>query len=130
MTLRDPDGVGRDAEDFRASDPRIREQAARRIWQRFEPRLLEAVTHRLDPKTVLAGECEIVQSMFKEFIDAAHGADCGSPASRDDAWKFLVWMAMCGVASAVHERGTLRGDARRREPGGRRSMFPITSSRA
>jgi hypothetical protein len=115
MLTRDPDGVGRDADDFRASDPRIREQAARRIWQHFEPRLLQAVTHRLDPRTVLEGECDIVQSMFKEFIDAAH---CRPPASRDDAWKFLVWMAMCEVASAVNERGTLRGDARWRERGG------------
>ena len=80
---------------------RIREQAAWRIWQRFEPRLLEAVTHRLDPKTVLAGECDNVQSMFKNFMDAAYGADCRLPASRDDAWKFLVWMAMYRVASAV-----------------------------
>jgi hypothetical protein len=119
MTTRDPDGVGRDADDFRASDPRIREQAARRIWQRFQPRLLAAVTHRLDPKTVLAGECDSVQSMFKNFVYSAHGAHCRSPASRDDAWKFLVWMAMSGVASAVHERETIRSDARRREPDGR-----------
>jgi hypothetical protein len=119
MTTRHPDGVGRDADDLRASDPWIREQAVGRIWQRFEPRLLEAVTRRLDPKMVLAGECDNVQSMFKNFVYSAHGAHCHSPASRDDAWKFLVWMAMCGVASAVHERDTIRSDARRREPGGR-----------
>jgi hypothetical protein len=79
--------------------------------------LLAAVTHRLDPKTVLAGECADVQSMFKTFIDAAHGADCGSSASRDGAWQFLVWMAMYRVASAVPERGTPRGETRRGEPG-------------
>ncbi len=118
MTTRDPDDAGRDADDFRASDPRIREQAARRIWQRFEPRLLGAATHRLDPKTVLAGECDKVQSMFKTFVNFSHGADCPFPASRDDAWKFLVWMAMTGVASAFHERETLRGDAGRQESGG------------
>jgi hypothetical protein len=118
MTTRDPDGVGRDADDFRASDPRIREQAARRIWQRFEPRLLAAVTRPLDPKTVLAGECDKIQSMFKTFVDSAHGADGRFPASRDDAWKFLIWMAMSGVATAAHERGTLRSDAGRRESGG------------
>jgi RNA polymerase sigma factor (sigma-70 family) len=117
MTNRDPDCVSRDADDLRASDPRIREQAAGRIWQRFEPRLLEAVTHRFYPKTVLAGECDIVQSMFNKLIDAAHDADCRSPSSRDDAWKFLVWMAMCRVASAVNERKAHRGNARRRQPG-------------
>src|SRR5438270_7549977 len=46
MMTRDPDDAGRDADDFRASDLRIREQATGRIWQRFEPRLLAAVTHR------------------------------------------------------------------------------------
>jgi hypothetical protein len=118
MMTRDPDDAGRDADDFRASDPRIREQAAGRIWRRFEPRLLAAVAHRLDPKMVLAGECDSIQTMFKAFIDAAHGANFDSPASRDGAWKFLVWMAMYRVASAVPERGTFRDQARRGEPGG------------
>jgi DNA-directed RNA polymerase specialized sigma24 family protein len=117
MTSRDPDRVSRDADGLRASDKAIREQAVGRIWRRFEPHLLEAVTHQFNPKTVLAGECDIVQNMFNKFIDAAHGADSSSLASRDDAWKFLVWMAMCRVASAVTTNEAPGSDARPRPEG-------------
>jgi hypothetical protein len=117
MTNSDHDCASRDADGVRASDPEIHVQAAGRIWQRFEPRLLEAVTHPFEPKTVLAGECDNFQSMFKNFLDAAHGADCRSPPSRDNAWKFLVWMAMCRVASSANAQEALQGDAGRQNPG-------------
>jgi hypothetical protein len=115
MTNRDPEAARRDADDLRASDPKLRDQAAARIWRRFEPRLREAVTHRFDPTSALAGECDAVQGMFNLFMESASGADRRFQTGRDDAWKLLVFTAMFSVVSPQKEQNAPPGDALRPE---------------
>jgi RNA polymerase sigma factor (sigma-70 family) len=109
--------VTRDAADLRSPDMLVREQAARRIWERFEPRLLELVRRRLNPRIrVREDEHDVLQSMFKSFFGMQPGTDHPPLASRGELWKFLVWMAMCKVANAAHKHQAHRRDVRREQP--------------
>ena len=109
--------VTRDAADLRSPDLLVREQAARRIWERFEPRLLDLVKRRLNPKIrVREDEHDVLQSMFKSFFGMQPGHDKPPLASRGELWKFLVWMAMCKVANAANKHQAHRRDVRREQP--------------
>src|SRR4051812_33542207 len=109
--------VTRDAADLRSPDVLVRDQAARRIWERFEPRLLELVKRRLNPRIrVREDEHDVLQSMFESFFGMQPGHDQPALASRGELWKFLVWMAMCKVANAVHRHQADRRDVRREQP--------------
>jgi RNA polymerase sigma-70 factor, ECF subfamily len=119
-TLMSPDSAGsitRDAADLRSPDALVREQAARRIWERFEPRLLELVRRRLNPRIrVRADEDDLVQSMFKSFFAIGHDGDRAPPADREELWRLLVWMAMCKIANTAHKHHAMRRDVRREDP--------------
>ncbi len=109
--------ITRDAADLRSPDLLVRERAARQIWVRFEPRLLELVRRRLNPRIrVRADEDDIVQSMFKSFFAMGHDGDRALPADRDELWRLLVWMAMCKIANTAHKHQALRRDVRREDP--------------
>jgi RNA polymerase sigma factor (sigma-70 family) len=109
--------VTRDAADLRSPDPLVREQAARRIWERFEQRLLELVKRRLNPRIrVREDEHDVLQSMFKSFFRMKQGHGQPLLASRGELWKFLVWMAMCKVANAAHKHQAYCRDVRREQP--------------
>jgi len=109
--------ITRDAADLRSPDPLVREQAARQIWARFEPRLLELVRRRLNPRIrVRADEDDILQCMFKSFFAIGHDGDRALPADREELWRLLVWMAMCKIANTVHKHHALRRDVRREDP--------------
>jgi hypothetical protein len=111
--------VTRDAEDLRSADPLVRDRAARRIWERFEPRLLELVRRRLNPRIrVREDEHDLLQSMFRSFFGMGQGPGHGQPVltSRGELWRFLVWMAMCKVANAAHKHLASCRDVRREQP--------------
>src|SRR4051812_13738342 len=109
--------VTRDAADLRSPDGLVREQAARRIWERSEPRLLELVRRRLNPRIrVREDEHDVLQSMFKSFFGMQPGHDQPVLTSRGELWKFLVWMAMCKVANAAHKHQAYCRDVRREQP--------------
>jgi RNA polymerase sigma-70 factor (ECF subfamily) len=117
MSQNSGGSITRDAADLRSPDPLVREQAARQIWARFEPRLLELVRRRLNPRIrVRADEDDIVQSMFKSFLAIGHDGDRALPADRDELWRLLVWMAMCKIANTAHKHHALRRDVRREDP--------------
>ncbi len=116
MSLQTAGSVTHDGAALRSADPLVRQQAARRIWERFEPRLLEIVRRRLNPRLrVRADEEDIVQSLFRSFFMARRDGDRVVPASREGLWRLLVWLAMCKVANAAHEHQALRRDVRREE---------------
>jgi RNA polymerase sigma factor (sigma-70 family) len=111
--------VTRDAADLRSADPLVRDRAARRIWERFEPRLLELVKRRLNPRLrVREDEHDVLQSMFRSFFGMGQGQGNGQPVltSRSELWRFLVWMAMCKVANAAHKHQAHCRDVRREQP--------------
>jgi len=109
--------ITRDAADLRSPDPLVRERAARQIWVRFEPRLLELVRRRLNPRIpVRADEDDTVQSMFKSFFAIGHDGHRALPADREELWRLLVWMAMCKIANTAHRQHSFRRDVGREDP--------------
>src|SRR5437868_6326839 len=63
-----------DVANLRASDPRVRDEAARRIWERFAPRLCALARSRLNSRIrVREDENDIVQSLFRSFFAAQQG---------------------------------------------------------
>lgn len=108
--------VTRDAANLRSPDLYVREEAARRIWARFEPSLLELVRRRLNPKIrVREDEQDVLQSMFRSFFGMQPGRGQPMLASRGELWRFLVWMAMCKVANAAQRHQAERRDVRREQ---------------
>jgi RNA polymerase sigma-70 factor, ECF subfamily len=99
--------------DLRAPDQCVRDEAARRIWERFAQRLCALVRHRLNAKIrVREDENDIVQSMFQSFFAVQQNQ--GYPLSnREELWRFLVWMTMCKVANTAHHHQRARRDIRR-----------------
>jgi DNA-directed RNA polymerase specialized sigma24 family protein len=117
MTRHIAGSVTRDAAALHSPDSLVREQAARRIWERFEPELVGLVRRRLNPKIRLrADEEDIVQSMFRSVCAVGRQGNRPPPADRDALWRCLVWMTMCKVANTVHLHQALRPDVRREEP--------------
>jgi RNA polymerase sigma-70 factor (ECF subfamily) len=102
--------------DLRAPDSRVRDEAARRLWERFAPRLRALARRRLDPKIrVREDENDIIQSLFRSFFAAQQGQ--GYPLqSREELWRLLVWMTLCKVANAAHHHQRARRDVRRERP--------------
>jgi RNA polymerase sigma-70 factor, ECF subfamily len=101
--------------DLRAPDQRVRDEAARRIWERFAQRLSALVRHRLNAKIrVREDENDIVQSMFQSFFAVQQNQ--GYPLkNREELWRFLVWMTMCKVANTAHHHQRARRDIRREQ---------------
>jgi RNA polymerase sigma factor (sigma-70 family) len=116
--------VTRDDADLRSPDSMVRERAARRLWERFEQRLLDLVRRRLNPGLrVQVDENDIVQSLFERFLVIEREATSPLLSSREELWRFLVWMAMCRVASVALRHQASRGDVRRES----RQTFPAFS---
>jgi DNA-directed RNA polymerase specialized sigma24 family protein len=102
--------------DLHALDPRVRGEAARRLWERFAPRLCALARSRLDPRIrVREDENDIVQSLFQSFFADQQGRP--SPLrDREELWRLLVWMTLCKVANAAHHHRRARRDVRRERP--------------
>jgi RNA polymerase sigma-70 factor (ECF subfamily) len=99
--------------DLQAADPRVRDEAARRIWQRFAPRLCTLARRRLNARIrVREDENDIVQSMFRSFF-AGQRDRASAPQGREELWRLLVWMTLCKVANAAHYHQRSRRDVRR-----------------
>jgi DNA-directed RNA polymerase specialized sigma24 family protein len=114
--------------ELRSPDHRMRDEAARIIWERFCPRLKILVRRHLDNRILRReDEHDILQSMFASFYQ---GQAMGhkAPRSREELWKLLVRITMCKVVNTAHRHTADRRDIRR-ERGDARvdtgdSMFP------
>jgi RNA polymerase sigma factor (sigma-70 family) len=101
--------------DLRAADPRVRNDAAQRLWDRFAPRLRLLARRRLNPGIrVREDESDIVQSLFHSFFAADHGK-ADSPAGREELWPLLVRMTLRKVASAAQYHRRMCRDVRREQ---------------
>ena len=102
--------------DLRAPDPHVRDAAARRLWERFAPRLRALARSRLNPRIRLReDESDIVQSLFRSFFAAQQGQGY-SLQGREEVWRLLVWMTLCKVANVAHHHQRARRDVRREQP--------------
>jgi RNA polymerase sigma-70 factor (ECF subfamily) len=99
--------------ELRSPDHRMRDEAARIIWERFSPRLKILVRRHLDNRILRReDEQDILQNMFASFYQGqAMGQK--APASREELWKLLVRITMCKVVNTAHRHTADRRDVRR-----------------
>jgi RNA polymerase sigma-70 factor (ECF subfamily) len=103
------------ADDLRSPDPRVRDEAARRIWERYAARLLVLVRRKLDERVRRRTDADdVLQSMYKSFC-LGRKSDEGTLLSRDDLWRLLVHITMCKVANAANRERAARRDVRREQ---------------
>jgi RNA polymerase sigma-70 factor (ECF subfamily) len=111
-----PGSMTRLGEDLRSPDPRVRNEAARRIWERYSARLLVLVRRKLDERVRRrTDEDDVLQSMYKSFC-IGRRSDQGPLLSRDDLWRLLVHITMCKIANAANRERAARRDVRRDQP--------------
>jgi DNA-directed RNA polymerase specialized sigma24 family protein len=116
--------------DLRSPDCRLRDDAARLIWDRFSSRLQALVRRHLDNRIRRReDEQDILQSMYLSFCTGQFEGK-KPPESRAELWKLLVRITMCKVVNTAHFHMAIRRDVRRETPGARdrsgngESMFP------
>jgi RNA polymerase sigma-70 factor, ECF subfamily len=114
--------------ELKSPDARIREEAARIIWERFSPKLKLLVRRHLDNRIFRReDEHDILQSMFASFY-CGQSRGMATPASREELWKLLVRITMCKIVNAAHRHMADRRDYRRERPEGQadpdNSRFP------
>ncbi len=121
-----PGSMTRWADDLRSPDPRVRDEAARMIWERYAARLLVLVRRKLDERVRRRTDADdVLQSMYKSFC-LGRRSDQGPLLSRDDLWRLLVHITMCKVANAANRERAARRDVRRdqQEPADREGDGP------
>jgi RNA polymerase sigma-70 factor (ECF subfamily) len=100
-------------QELRSPDGRMRDEAARVIWERFAPRLKLLVRRHLDHRIFRReDEQDILQCMFASFCES-QSKGSRAPASREELWKLLVRITMCKVVNAAHRHQADRRDIRR-----------------
>lgn len=102
---------------LRSDDPAEREEAARQIWRRYFPQLLDLACKHLSPGARRReDEEDVVQNMYKSFCLRQQRGDFVLD-NRADLWRLLVTMTLHKTRKAAtrHTRG--RRDYRREEPG-------------
>src|SRR6516164_2593979 len=85
---------------LQSGDPSLGDEAARRIWERYLPRLLTLARRHLDGRIrVLQDEEDVVQSMGRSFFNRVRRGDFGL-GDRDDLWALLVTVTLNKVRNA------------------------------
>jgi len=102
--------------ELKSPDARIREEAARIIWERFSPKLKLLVRRHLDNRIFRReDEHDILQSMFASFY-CGQSRGMPTPTSREELWKLLVRITMCKIVNAAQRHTADRRDFRRERP--------------
>jgi hypothetical protein len=115
--MSSPGSVTLLAEQLRSDDPAVRDAAARQIWQRHFPNLLELACRHLDGRLkARVDEHDVLQSMYASFCLRQRRGDFALD-DRDDLWRLLVTMTLNKTRNAAaRHRAGLRDY--RREQGG------------
>lgn len=99
--------------NLRSEDPGLSDEAARRIWERYLPRLLTLARGRLDPRIRLRhDEEDVVQSMGRSFFRRVRRGDFDL-ADRDALWALLLTITLNKARKAADHHLAERRDARR-----------------
>jgi len=105
--------VTRLIEELRSDDPAVRDDAARRVWERYMPALLDLARHHLDHRLLhREDEEDVLQSMYASFCLRQRR---GSFAlfGRDDLWKLLVTVTLRKARNAARRHRQKARDYRR-----------------
>ncbi len=110
-----PGSMTRWADALRSPDLALRDEAARRIWERYSASLLALVRRHLDQKFQRReDEHDILQSMYKSFCLGQQKRP--EPLDdRDHLWCLMVHITMCKVANTVKKHQAARRDIRREQ---------------
>jgi RNA polymerase sigma factor (sigma-70 family) len=101
---------------FRSGSLDSRDEAARRLWERYLPRLLTLARRHLDQRIrVLHGEEDVVQSMGRSFFRRLRRGDFDL-AGRDDLRALLVKITRNKVWNAADHHFAAKRDVRRVRP--------------
>ncbi|MDX2035320.1 MAG: sigma-70 family RNA polymerase sigma factor [Isosphaeraceae bacterium] len=95
-------------DDLASPESDIRDEAARRIWERYGPRLLNLVRDRIDRRLHARIDAEdVAQSAYLSFCARQ---DPERPlGDRVELWRFLAHIAVRKVCNAAnHHRATMR----------------------
>jgi DNA-directed RNA polymerase specialized sigma24 family protein len=99
--------------NLRSTDRRVRDEAARVIWERFSSRLQGLVRRHLNNRIRRReDEEDVMQSMYAAFC-ACQFQGGSTPSSREELWKLLVRITMCKVVNTAHRHMAARRDVRR-----------------
>src|SRR5215831_2707010 len=99
-------------QQLRSKDPRLRDLAARLIWERYFRNLLDLARRHLDRRTRLReDEQDVVQSMYKSFCRQQERGDFQIPG-RDALWGLLVHITVCKGRNAANRHRRGRRDVR------------------
>jgi len=92
------------------------DEAARRIWERYLPRLLTLARRHLDRRIrVLEDEEDVVQSMGRSFYRRLRRGDFDL-VDRDALWALLVTITLNKARNAADRHLAARRDVRRVQP--------------
>ena len=101
---------------LRSEDPGLGDEAARRIWERYLPRLLTLARSHLDRRIrVLQDEEDVVQSMGRSFFNRLRRGDFDL-ANRNALWALLVTITLNKARNAADRHFAARRDVRRVQP--------------
>lgn len=99
--------------NLKSPDLRLRDEAARVIWDRFSSRLQILVRRHLDNRIRRReDEQDVLQSMYTSFYTGQIEGNT-TPGSRDELWKLLVRIALCKVVNTAQRHTAARRDVRR-----------------
>jgi RNA polymerase sigma factor (sigma-70 family) len=101
---------------FRSGSADSSDEAARRVWERYLPRLLVLARRHLDRRIrVLHTEEDLAQSMAGSFFARLRRGDFDL-AGRDDLWALLVAITLNKARDAADRHLAARRDVRRVRP--------------
>ena len=101
---------------FRSGSPDASDEAARRVWERYLPRLLRLARSHLDRRIrVLQNEEDVVQSMGRSFFRRLRRGEFDL-ADRDALWALLVTITLNKARNAADRHLAARRDVRRERP--------------
>jgi RNA polymerase sigma factor (sigma-70 family) len=114
--------VTRLIEQMRSAEPGLREDAARGLWDRYVPALLNLARHHLDRRLLRReDENDVLQSMYASFCIRQQRGNFDL-SGRDDLWKLLVTVTIRKARNAARRHRRDARDYRREgDPGGRDS---------
>jgi RNA polymerase sigma factor (sigma-70 family) len=111
--------------------PASADEAARRLWERYRPRLLNLARCRLDPRVrALHDEEDVVQSIGRSFFHRLRRGGF-ELAGHDDLWALLAQLTRRKACKAAEHHFAEMRDVRRTQPisppdgGGSRSEAPL-----
>jgi RNA polymerase sigma factor (sigma-70 family) len=101
---------------LQSENPSLGADAARRIWERYLPRLLTLARRHLDLRIrVIQNEEDVVQSMGRSFFNRVRRGDFDL-GDRDALWALLVTIMRNKVRNAADHHFAAKRDLRRKQP--------------